>query len=159
MSDPVDELPVVLQKGERLIWRNWNTEYAEIRPYTFHVGSSSGFSIRLGKGLYYRRSAFKGYPVTVTGPQLMGSGILYVTDRNLYFFSFNKTVRISYDKVISLLPAPRRLCHLYGWKEREASGVRHWRWLVRLQPVGQPHLAAPRRGATPDPRAPGAGSP
>jgi hypothetical protein len=104
VSDPAEQLPAVLQKGETLIWRMWDTEYAELRSYTCRVGASEGFSIRLLKGLYYRRSRFMGYPVTITGPTVLGTGSLFITDRNLYFASFNKTVRINYDKVIGLIP-------------------------------------------------------
>ncbi len=91
-------------EGEKLIWPLWDTEYCELRTHTYYVGASEGFSIRLAKGVYYRRSRFKGYPVTMTGPEVVGTGPLYVTDRNLYFVSFNKTLRINYDKVIGLIP-------------------------------------------------------
>jgi hypothetical protein len=104
VSDRADQLPAVLQKGETLIWPMWDTDYAELRTHTYYVGASDGFSIRLAKGLYYRHSKFKGYPVSMTGPEVVGTGPLYVTDRNLYFVSFNKTVRINYAKVIGLIP-------------------------------------------------------
>jgi hypothetical protein len=103
-SDPAGELPAVLQKGEKLIWLIRGAEYGELRTHTYYVGGSDGFSIRLAKGIYYRHSRFKGYPVSTTSPEVVGTGSLFFTDRNLYFVSFNKTVRINYDKVIGLIP-------------------------------------------------------
>jgi len=97
-------LPFNLMKNERVIWVFPNTEYIEQQTKTHYVGGSQGVSVRVAKGLYYRANAFKGHPVKTTESVTMGSGLLGVTDKHLYFAGPAKSFRIKYDKIVSFEP-------------------------------------------------------
>jgi hypothetical protein len=53
-------LPINLQKGEQLVWLFNPTGILEDRTHREYIGESSGLSIRVIKGVYYRTGAFKG---------------------------------------------------------------------------------------------------
>ena len=65
------------------------------------VGRSQGVSVRVVSGVYVRLGAFKGKPVFSTERVEVGVGTLYVTDKNLYFYSRAQSVRIPYGKIVS----------------------------------------------------------
>lgn len=100
----VDELPIMMQKNEDLVYIFYNVEYLEEKTSTSYEGSSDGFSVRLAKGLYYRKSAYKGRPVKETGIEFVSKGILFLTDKHIYFWSPSKTLKIKFQKIISLTP-------------------------------------------------------
>ena len=97
-------LPFNLQKGEHLIWLFVNTRYYEDRVRREYVGRSSGASIRIARGLYYRVGAFRGHPVDTTARVLVDTGVLGVTQKHVYFAGPAKAFRIRHDKIVSLLP-------------------------------------------------------
>ncbi|MBO8142687.1 MAG: hypothetical protein H0Z37_11030 [Firmicutes bacterium] len=97
-------LPFNFQKTERLIWAFKDTKYYEDRKRRTYVGGSQGFSIRIAKGVYYRVGAFKGYPVEQKERVFVGSGLMAVTDRHIYFTGGGKSFRIRHDKVVTIEP-------------------------------------------------------
>ena len=90
-----------LQKGETLLWAFRDTEYLEDRERREFVGSSQGVSFRVMKGVYYRVGSFKGRPITRQERVSLGTGTLYVTDKNLYFAGSQKTMRVPYSKIVA----------------------------------------------------------
>lgn len=98
------KLPFNFQKNEKIIWVFKNVQYYEDRKRRQYVGGHSGFSIRIAKGVYYRVGAFKGHPVDTVERVYLGTGILVVTDRHLYFKSEQKAFRIRLDKIIMIEP-------------------------------------------------------
>jgi hypothetical protein len=68
------------------------------------VGRSQGMSFRVMKGVYYRVGGFKGEPLMTTERKNLGTGMLAVTNKNLYFVGPGKTTRIPYAKVVSFTP-------------------------------------------------------
>ena len=97
-------LPFLLQKDESVIWVFQSVEFYEQRTKTTYQGRSQGVSIKIAKGLYYRTGSFKGNPVTSEQMTLLGNGILALTNKNLYFASSTKTLKIPYNKLISITP-------------------------------------------------------
>ena len=65
------------------------------------MGLSQGVSFRVMKGVYYRVGSFKGRPITRQERVSLGTGTLYVTDRNLYFSGSQKTMRVPYGKIVA----------------------------------------------------------
>lgn len=66
------------------------------------VGRSNGVSIRIAKGVYYRTSGFRGYPVETTiTKQLSANGRLILTTKNIYYQSTEKSVRLPYNKIVA----------------------------------------------------------
>ena len=69
-----------------------------------YVGSSSGVSVRIAKGLYYRTGGFKGDPVDRTERIHVDTGAVVITDRNIYFAGPQKSLRVPYGKIVSFQP-------------------------------------------------------
>ena len=59
-------LPFMLQKSEALVWVFPDTQFLLEKVRRHYEGRSAGVSIRICRGVYYRASAFKGYPVETT---------------------------------------------------------------------------------------------
>lgn len=97
-------VPVNLQKGESVIWAFRNVEMLEDKVQKEYVGKSQGMSFRIMKGVYYRVGGFKGRPVETTHRMKVDSGMLVVTERNIYFAGPVKSVRIPFEKIIAFHP-------------------------------------------------------
>jgi hypothetical protein len=100
----VNGLPFNMQKGETIVWAFNNVAYYEQRTFTRYEGGSHGVSVRVAKGLYYRVGSFRGQPVKRDQMVALGTGLLGVTDRHLYFVGQSKTFRVKYDKIVSFTP-------------------------------------------------------
>jgi hypothetical protein len=97
-------LPFSLLKTEHLIWLFTDVGYLEDQVRREYVGRSSGLSIRLAKGVYYRVGAFRGHPVTKTDRVHVDTGLLWVTNKHLYFAGPLKSFRVRRDKIVSIMP-------------------------------------------------------
>lgn len=94
--------PFLLDKGETLIWIFQTVEFYEQRSKTTFEGKSQGISIKIAKGVYYRTGHFKGNPVTTTQMTLIANGMFALTNKNIYFASASKSIKIPYAKLISM---------------------------------------------------------
>jgi hypothetical protein len=97
-------VPVNLQKGESVIWAFRNVEMLEDKVQKEYVGRSQGMSFRIMKGVYYRVGGFKGRPVETTHRIKVDTGMVIVTDRNIYFAGPSKSVRVPFNKIIAFNP-------------------------------------------------------
>jgi len=97
-------LEVNLMKNERIAWAFQHVDYYEEKTYKHFEGGSVGVSVRIMKGVYYRTSSFKGYPVVETQREKVDTGVLAMTDKCLYFAGRQKNFRIKYDKIVSFKP-------------------------------------------------------
>jgi len=97
-------LPFNLQKNEKIIWLFRNVAYYEQKTKREYVGGYQGVSIRIAKGLYYRTGGFKGRPVERTETVYGDTGLLGVTNKQIYFAGSRKSFRIRYDKIVSFTP-------------------------------------------------------
>lgn len=97
-------LPVNVQKGEKVVWMFPSSKLLEDITRRRHVGSSQGFSIKLFKGVYYRSGSYRGIPVDYTEQVCVGTGTVVVTDKTFYFGGSETSVRIPYTNVVSFLP-------------------------------------------------------
>lgn len=98
------ELPFNLQKNEQVIWVFPNTKYYEDRKRREYVGKSSGVSIRIAKGVYYRVGAFKGNPVDTVETTLIGEGLFGVTNKHIYLAGAGKGFRVKLEKIVAIHP-------------------------------------------------------
>jgi hypothetical protein len=92
------------QKTEKLIWIFSNVDYIEERTRREYVGGSSGFSVRVAKGVYLRQSAYRGQSVDRVESIHVDTGYAAFTDRHIYFSGPRKAWRTPYRKIISLTP-------------------------------------------------------
>lgn len=97
-------VPVVLGKTEYLIWGHRNVSLYRTKVRKEYVGGSSGVSVRVCKGVYYRAGAYKGQAVERKYMECVGEGILIYTNKNIIFYCTEKSVKIPYRKIISLIP-------------------------------------------------------
>lgn len=97
-------IPFNMQKNERLIWVFSNVKYYEQQNKRQYVGGSSGVSLRIAKGVYYRVGAFKGHSINKTETVLAGIGVLGITDKHIYFASEDTAFRIRHDKIVAHSP-------------------------------------------------------
>lgn len=97
-------LPILLGKSESLLWAFNGVTLYEEKITREWKGRSSGFSFRIVKGVYYRTGGIKGKPVEHSSMVPVGSGALYITNKNLIFHSFVKGLKIPYRKIIGISP-------------------------------------------------------
>jgi len=97
-------LPFNFQKNEQLIWVFRGVDYLEDKTKTQYVGRSSGVSIRIAKGVYYRVGTFRGQPITSTERVHIDTGLLAVTNKHIYFAGPQKSIRVRHDKIVSYIP-------------------------------------------------------
>lgn len=96
------QLPFLLEKDEIILWIFQDAELYEIQTKTQFVGGSHGVSVKIAKGLYYRTSSFRGEPIKTQETKLTSSGLLALTNKNLYFGSYAKNLKIKYSQIISM---------------------------------------------------------
>jgi hypothetical protein len=94
-------LPINFQKGEQIVWAFAGSQYLEDKTRREFVGGSKGVSVRVMSGVYYRVGAFKGHAEEHTERVLVDTGLVVVTDRNIYFAGPKKSLRIPYAKIVS----------------------------------------------------------
>lgn len=97
-------LPVMLQKGEVIIffWNNIRIDSEQsIREYH---GGSSGVSIRLAKGLYYRTGGMRGYSVSRTVGTTLGKGRVLVTNKAIYIICGDIIKKIKIANLVTVYP-------------------------------------------------------
>ena len=96
--------PFILGKNEHMLWlfRDVTLQMQKVRRET--VGRTRGVSIRICKGVYYRTGGFRGHPIETTYMQRIGTGSVCLTDKNLYFHSPEKSLKIPFSKILSLDP-------------------------------------------------------
>lgn len=98
------QLPFNFQKSETLVWLFNGVAYLEDKTRTQYVGRSSGVSIRIAKGVYYRAGAFQGSPISRTERVQVDTGMLAVTNKHVYFGGGKKSLRVPYNKIVSFIP-------------------------------------------------------
>lgn len=95
-------LPIIMEKDEKLLWAFANCKLFQPSTKTTFAGRSSGVSVRITSGVYYRMGAYAGEPVTTNEIKLLATGITFLTNKNIYFSSAVKSLKISYSKIISI---------------------------------------------------------
>lgn len=100
----IEQIPVNLQKSESIIWIfNDIALYSEVIQRKT-VGQSSGFSIKIAKGIYYRVGAFSGQPAITATIQPKYFGTLIITNQNIIFYSQEKSIKYPYKKILAFVP-------------------------------------------------------
>lgn len=96
--------PILLGKNETILWTYNGVSLYQEKITREWVGRSGGFSFRIMKGVYYRTGASKGHPVEHSSMEFQGQGSLYITNKNLIFYSPSKSAKIPFSKIIGLTP-------------------------------------------------------
>ena len=96
--------PILLGKDEVVFWSYDGVTMWQEKVKREMVGSHSGFTFRIVKGVNYRTGGFKGHPVEHSYMDNAGIGSLYITNKHLIFHSSERSVKIPYKKIIGLNP-------------------------------------------------------
>lgn len=96
--------PFLLNKNEHLLWLFRDVTLMMQKVRREYVGRSRGVSVRVCRGVYYRTGGFKGHPVETSYMDTVGIGSVCLTDKNLYFHSPQKSLKIPFTKILSLDP-------------------------------------------------------
>lgn len=96
------DFPFLLSKTECLIWLFRNVTLHQQKIRREYVGRTRGMNIRIMKGVYYRTGGFRGHPIETSYMQRIGIGSVCLTDKNLYFASPEKSLKIPYAKILSI---------------------------------------------------------
>ena len=97
-------IPFNLNKNEKMIWIFQDTDYYEDTVKCTYQGNSNGISMKVAKGVYYRIGNFKGQTIETKILKYIGRGFLGFTDKHIYFYSYDKSFRIPYSKIVTILP-------------------------------------------------------
>lgn len=97
-------LPFLFQRNENIIWVYRDVQYFEQKIKKEYRGRSQGVSFRVMKGVYYRVGGFKGTPVETLHNAHIGTGIVALTNKHIYFASSQKSFKIPFSKIIQIEP-------------------------------------------------------
>lgn len=97
-------VPIMLGRGEGVLWVYDNVSMYQEKFTREYVGGSRGMSYRICKGVTYRTGSFKGHPVERSSMELVGTGSLVITTKHLYFHCPTASVKIPYSKLVGLIP-------------------------------------------------------
>ncbi len=97
-------VPFNFQQSESLVWAYPKVPYYEERVHRSYVGSYSGMSVRVAKGVYYRFGGFHGNPVETSQMEQIDAGMLGVTTKHLFFAGYRKSFRVPYAKIVTIMP-------------------------------------------------------
>ena len=103
-ADPIEfngPLAPRLESGERPLWLFNGVAYLMVRSRTRYVGGSSGVSIRVMRGVYYRAGGFRGEPVKTDYLSNEDTGSLTIADQNVYFVGTHRALKIPLKKIAS----------------------------------------------------------
>jgi hypothetical protein len=96
--------PVMLGKKESILWTYNDISLYQEKITKEWIGRSGGFSFRVFKGVYYRTGQMKSHPVEHSSMEFQGNGSLYVTNKNLIFYSQMKSVKVPFNKIVGITP-------------------------------------------------------
>lgn len=96
--------PIILGKNETILWTYNGVNLYQEKITKEWVGRSGGFSFRIIKDVYYRTGSMKGHPVEHSSMEFNGTGSLYVTNKNLIFYSQQKSVKVPFNKIVGITP-------------------------------------------------------
>lgn len=95
-------LPFILEPDEKILCYSI-ASYYEMKTVTSRRGSYQGVSVPLFNGVYYKMGAFQSEPVVHSQMTLIApSGVLCVTQKNIYFASPMKAIKIAFKKILAL---------------------------------------------------------
>ena len=96
--------PIILGKGETILWTYNGVNLYQEKITKEWVGRSSGYTIRICKGISYRTGQMKGRPVEHSSMEFHGTGELYITNKNMIFHSPQKGMKVPFNKIIGISP-------------------------------------------------------
>lgn len=98
-------IPFKILKSEVLVWVFQSVHLSEIKTVKEWQGGAQGVSVRVARGVYWHFGKSRGHRVEHQVLKDLGSGMVGVTSKHLYFITGNlESMRIKHDKIVSILP-------------------------------------------------------
>lgn len=89
-------------KKESLIYAEEPTDLYQTKKKVSYIGGSQGASFRIAKGISYRVGASKGNRIVSEEEEYVCSGIFLFSTAGIYFKGTRKSLKIRYNKIVSL---------------------------------------------------------
>jgi len=96
--------PIILEKRETVLWTYNGVSLYQEKITKEWVGHRQGMSFRVMKGVYYHIGGSKGHPIEHSSMELQGTGTLFITNKNLIFYSQSKSLKMSFNKIVGITP-------------------------------------------------------
>lgn len=96
--------PVMLGKGETLLWTYNGVTMYEEKIEKQYQGRRGGFSFRVMKGVTYHTGGTRLKPVEYSYMDKKGVGTLYVTNKHIIFQGSTAAQKVAYAKMIGVTP-------------------------------------------------------
>lgn len=71
---------------------------------TSYIGTSSGISVKIARGVYYRKGNFGSIPLINRNIDPIRQGTLIFTNKSIYFYSLEQTIQYPYSKILVFVP-------------------------------------------------------
>lgn len=97
-------IPFKLQKNESLLWVFKDVEYDQFVSNRTMAGGSSGLSIKVAKGVYWRVGGFAAKPVVKTDLKNLDKGNLFLTNKHIMFDGGFKNFKIRLSSLALVEP-------------------------------------------------------
>lgn len=98
------QAPIFLTRGEVALWCYPAVTMYQEKTQREYVGRTSGYSFRIMKGVTYRTGGFRGHPVEHSYMDNMGTGSLYVTNKNIIYMGQQRSIKVPFTKIIGIQP-------------------------------------------------------
>ena len=96
--------PIMLGKGESIIWTYNGVTMFEEKIEKQYQGRRGGFSFRVMKGVTYHTGSTKLKPVEHSYMDNKGIGTLYITNKHIIFQGATVAQKVAYSKMIGMTP-------------------------------------------------------
>lgn len=93
---------IVWEPGERFLYAWPNTSISEYQTQKHYVAGTAGVSVRVCKGVYVRSGGIRGHVETSKGFERLGSGLVAVTNRNVYVMAPVEPFKAPLKKLVSV---------------------------------------------------------
>jgi hypothetical protein len=104
VSNPEELGRFNIKNDEQFVWIFPGATLLQERRHRTYEGVSSGMSVRVARGVYYRVGAFKGQPIDTTSIEETDSGGLVVTSERLIFAGHTRSVVLPLKKIATFQP-------------------------------------------------------
>lgn len=99
-------LPFTLDEDEHIIWIYPGVTLKKEKGEREYEAMPSEMGVKTGNGVYYRTSAFSGYPMETNYMEYIDKGPVCLTDKYLYFNSRDLAMKIPFADIQAIDPYP-----------------------------------------------------
>lgn len=99
-------LPFTLDEDEHIVWIFPGVTFKKEKGVRDYEEMPEEMKVKSGKGIYYRTSAFEGYPMETNYMETIDKGPVCLTDKYFYFTSPEANLKIPFGDIEAIDPYP-----------------------------------------------------